>query len=242
MGFHNLASLAVAEAAKNLLPGAPAVVELGNQTLKNSKARGIIYQQLGITPPSRDLTSTKDWYTSLGFGKYLAIDVNTQRDAVAMDLNLDLRTHYDFREQFDLVTNNGTGEHVFNQYAVFKNCHDLCKVGGYMVHVLPFYRWVDHGFYNYNPNLFACLAAANNYQLDGLWIASNDSSRLHKLDPGNLSRNKGWRVTLELDSWEQDPTVVAICKKVIESEFAVPMQYMYGGDNITSQEIAERYK
>lgn len=242
MGFHNLASQAVAEAAVDLLPGRPTVVELGNQTLKNSKARGLIYQRLGITPPTHELTSTREWYLSLGFSRYLAIDVNTERDAVAMDLNLDIRSHYGFTEQSDLVTNNGTGEHVFNQYAVFKNAHDLCRVGGYMVHVLPFYRWVDHGFYNYNPNLFACLAHANHYDLKGLWIATNDTAILHKLDPGNLSRQKGYRVTLDLDSWEKDPTVVAIMKRVNADEFRVPIQYMYGGENISSAEIAGRYQ
>lgn len=242
MGFHNLASEAVAEAAAELLPHGPSVVELGNQTLKNSKARGHIYQRFGIEPPTHELTSTKDWYLSLGFKRYLAIDVNTERDAVAMDLNLDIRSHYNFTEQFDLVTNNGTGEHVFNQYQVFKNMHDLCRVGGFMVHVLPFYRWVDHGFFNYNPNLFACLAHANRYELRGLWIGTNDTAILHKLDPNNLSRQKGYRTTLALDSWDKDPTVVAIMKKQHEDHFRVPIQYMYGGENITSDEIAERYR
>lgn len=242
MGFHNLASQAVAEAAQHLLPGSPTVVELGNQTLKNSKARGEIYQRFGIAPPTGDLTSTKDWYFSLGFSKYLAIDVNTERDAVAMDLNLDLVTHYQWTEQFDLVTNNGTGEHVFNQYAVFKNCHNLCKINGFMVHMLPFYRWVDHGFYNYNPNLFACLAHANSYDLQALWIASNDTAIVHKLNPKNLSRQKAYRQNLALDSWEKDPTVVAVMKKVYDRDFKVPIQYMYGGANISSDEIAERYQ
>lgn len=241
MGFHNLASQAVAESFDDLLGLRPSVVELGNQTLKNSKARGLIYQRFGIQPPMHELTSTKDWYLSLGFSRYLAIDVNTERDAVAMDLNLDIGDHYGFREQFDLVTNNGTGEHVFNQYMVFKNMHDLCRVGGFMVHVLPFYRWVDHGFYNYNPNLFACLAHANQYDLRGLWIATNDTAIVHKLDPGNLGRQKGFRHTLDLDSWDRDPTVVAIMKKTHDATFRVPIQFMYGGDNIASDEIAERY-
>lgn len=34
-----------------------------------------------------------------------------------------------------------------------------------MIWVLPFYNWMNHGFFNFNPLLFADLAAANEYQV-----------------------------------------------------------------------------
>ena len=242
MGFSNLITKAVATVVPELLTQKkPTVVELGNQTLKNSKSRGEVYTALGIKSP-QELANTKDWYLSLGFSRYLAIDVNTERDAVAMDLNVDIPQTYGFREQFDLVTNNGTGEHVFNQYMVFKNAHDLCRVGGFMIHVLPFYRWVDHGFFNYNPNLFPCLANQNGYELRELWIASSDAHSLHKLDVNNLGRNKGYRGKLDLDSWESDPMVAAVFRKVKDAPFEIPIQHMYGGENISDDGIAGNYR
>jgi len=243
MGFGNLITKAVATVVPDVLTThkRPTVVDLGNQTLKNSKARSEVYLQLGIPPPEI-LTGTKDWYLSLGFARYLAIDVNTERDAVAMDLNVDIPKTYDFREQFDLVTNNGTGEHVFNQYMVFKNAHDLCRVGGFMIHVLPFYRWVDHGFFNYNPNLFPCLANQNGYELRELWIASSDTQYLHKLDVNNLGRNKGYRGKLALDTWESDPMVAAVFRKSRDAPFETPIQHMYGGENISDGSIAGKYR
>ena len=241
MGFSNLITKSVATVLPDLLPKRPTVCELGNQTLKNSKARGEIYTALNIDPPA-ELSGTKDWYLSLGFSRYMAIDVNTERDAVAMDLNVDIGKAYGFREQFDLVTNNGTGEHVFNQYMVFKNAHDLCRTGGFMVHVLPFYRWVDHGFFNYNPNLFPCLANQNGYQLRELWIASSDAQYLHKLDVNNLGRNKGYRGKLNLDSWDSDPMVAAVFGKVKDAPFEIPIQHMYGGENISDDNISGNYR
>ena len=242
MGFSNLITRAVATVVPQVLTQSrPSVCELGNQTLKNSKARSEVYLQLGITPPDT-LAGTRDWYLSLGFARYLAIDVNTERDAVAMDLNVDIPKTYQFLEQFDLVTNNGTGEHVFNQYQVFKNAHDLCRPGGFMIHVLPFYRWVDHGFFNYNPNLFPCLANQNGYELRELWIASSDTQYLHRLDVNNLGRNKGYRGKLDLDSWESDPMVAAVFRKTRDAPFETPIQHLYGGDNITDDSIASRYK
>jgi hypothetical protein len=242
MGFNHLITKAVGTVVPELLKrGHPTVVDLGNQTLKNSKSRGQLYAELGITPPS-ELGGTKDWYLSLGFGSYMAIDVNTERDAVAMDLNVDIPKTYNFQQQFDLVTNNGTGEHVFNQYMVFKNAHDLCRTGGYMIHVLPFYRWVDHGFFNYNPNLFPCLANQNGYELLELWIGSSDAKYLHRLDVNNLGRNKGYRGKLDLDSWESDAMVAAVFRKVKDAPFEIPIQHMYGGENINSDEISNKYR
>lgn len=242
MGFSNLITKAVGSVATDCLArGAPTVCDLGNQTLKNSKARAEIYQQLNIEPKTA-VASTKDWYLSLGFSRYLAIDVNTERDAVAMDLNVDLSKHYGFTEQFDLVTNNGTGEHVFNQYMVFRNAHNLCRTGGFMIHVLPFYRWVDHGFFNYNPNLFPCLANQNGYELRELWIASSDTQYLHKLNVANMGRNKGYRSKLNLDTWESDPMVAAVLRKVSDRPFEIPIQHMYGGENISDNNIANQYR
>lgn len=242
MGFSNLITKAVATVVTDLPSGGQArVCELGNQTLKNSRARAEVYAQFGISPPA-ELQSTKDWYMSMGFSRYLAIDVNTERDAIAMDLNVDIGKHYGFTEKFDLVTDNGTGEHVFNQYMLFKNAHDLCAVGGFMIHVLPFYRWVDHGFYNYHPNLFPCLANQNSYELRELWIATSDAEHLHKLNVKNLKRQKGYRQDFDLDSWERDPMVVAVMRKCHDRDFEIPIQFLYGGDNISDDSIGQKYR
>jgi len=242
MGYSNLITKVVGTVVSEVVTKHnSSVVELGNQTLKNAKSRGEIYKNLGINPLN-DLTSTKDFYISLGFTKYVAIDVNTERDAIAMDLNLDIIKDYNYTEQFDLVTNNGTSEHVFNQYTVFKNAHNLCKIGGYMVHVLPFYRWVDHGFFNYNPNLFPCLANQNGYELKELWIASSDTVYLHKLNVKDLSRHKGHREDLKLDTWKSDPMIAVVFKKINDDFFEIPFQTLYGSTNISLPNIRSRYK
>ena len=240
MGFSNLITRAVATVIPQF-ERRYSVCELGNQTLKNSKARQEVYAQLGLQPPE-SLSSTRDWYLSVGFTRYVAIDVNTERDAIAMDLNLDLGAHYGFLEQFDLVTNNGTGEHVFNQYQVFKNAHDLCRPGGFMIHVLPFYRWVDHGFFNYNPNLFPCLAYQNRYELQQLWIASSDAVNLVKLNVQNLKRKKGYREDFDLDSWPDDPMIAAVMRRTTDQPFEIPIQNLYGGTNISDDSIGARYR
>lgn len=239
MSFTNLVTTAIDSVVDEILSQPnPSVCDLGNQRLKNESARTALFRRKNI---NKTCTTTKQFYLALGFERYLAIDVNTEKDAVAMDLNMDIVSHYNFEEKFNLVTNNGTGEHIFNQLAVFRNTHNITKVGGFMIHVLPFYRWVDHGFYNFHPNLFFCLANQNNYKMHGVWIGTSNASQLVKLEH-KLSRDKGYRGRYNLDSWQRDPMVAAIMQKVDDKEFEMPQQHVYAGDNITSNEISERYK
>ena len=76
------------------------------------------------------------------------------------------------------MVNNGTGEHVFNQHNLFENMHNLTKENGLILNILPFIDWINHGFYNYNPLLFADLAASNNYEVINMSIANRDGNEL----------------------------------------------------------------
>jgi len=188
VAFHSLMMRLVAE-LRSQLPSAPRVVELENQTFKPQpgdfeRVTSLLATQrlpfdaelLGdIAARNGDglSASTADYYRALGFAGYRTIDVNARYGSVVMDLNRDVVAHYGFTERFEFVTNNGTGEHVFNQAAVFANAHALCKAGGIMLHVLPFVNYLNHGFFSFNPILFHDLAAANGYDIVRLSIASN---------------------------------------------------------------------
>jgi len=188
MAFHSLMMRLVAQMRRDV-PAPADVVELGNQTFKaradDCERVAALLTQLR-TPfdatllraiDARDGTdraaSTADFYRALGYSSYRTIDVNGRYGSLVMDLNRNLASHYGYRTTFALVTNNGTGEHVFNQAAVFENAHALCRTGGSMVHVLPFFNYLNHGFFAFNPILFHDLAAANGYRLTRLSIASN---------------------------------------------------------------------
>lgn len=74
---------------------------------------------------------------------------------------------------------------MFNQFAVFKNMHDLTRPGGLMLFVLPFYNWLNHGFYNFNPVLFVDLAAANRYEMVRLSLACPVGQELPVIGQGS---------------------------------------------------------
>lgn len=188
MSFSPIAAVAVASQLPQL-PSTPSVMELGNQTLTvtdevldailaapahtgGTQINRAALRELRAKDMQTRRPLTAEFYKALGFSSYAAIDVNSQYGSLVMDLNFDLREKYDFHQTFDLVTNNGTGEHLFDQVAVFKNVHALTKIGGLMLHIMPFVNWINHCFYNFHPLLYADLAAANNYELCSLGVAN----------------------------------------------------------------------
>ncbi|MGE4233716.1 MAG: hypothetical protein AB7F43_10335 [Bacteriovoracia bacterium] len=190
MTFNPFVTKAIYEVSKFLPEGATAV-DLGNQTLT---ATDEIFDEIiadasaSKTKRSIDLfnaisalrslsskergSKTAEYYRALGFSSYDAIDVNDLYGSLMMDLNSNLRERYNFAKTYDLVTNLGTGEHIFNQLAIFENMHNLAKENGILVHVMPFLNWINHGFFNFNPTLYADIAAANGYKLLKMSVAN----------------------------------------------------------------------
>ena len=117
---------------------------------------------------------------------YSSIDINGAYNSHKFDLNKNIFEKYNFKEKFDLVINNGTGEHIFDQYNFFLNFHNLTKINGLMLSILPFIDWINHGFYNFNPIFFADLAASNKYDILKISFANRNGAEL-KLDNNNFS-------------------------------------------------------
>lgn len=184
MAFNSLMIRLAAEALA-LTPAKPSVVELGNQTFK---PRGGIMREveaylaktssafdagsLQRMSASKSAVLSAEYMKAIGYGSYACIDVNDRYGALQMDLNENLAQRYGYRDTFDVVTNNGTGEHVFDQASVFRNMHALAKPGGLFMHVLPFHNYTNHGFYCFQPGLFYDLAQANGYEINRLSVAT----------------------------------------------------------------------
>lgn len=162
------------------------------------------------------IVSAKDLYRSLGFDHYACIDASGGHEALTLDLNKNLRDDLDYTLEFDLVTNLGTSEHCFDQAAVFRNVHQLCSVGGSMIHAVPVQGNVNHGFYSYHPRFFAELAAANNYQVIQMAFTVDYDS---VLVPYSLSEFQRW------DS--HDLLFYAVFRKRRDDSFAIPFDGMF---------------
>jgi hypothetical protein len=126
---------------------------------------------------------------------YRAIDLGSDNPESWVDLNYPA----DLGTRFDIVVNNGTSEHVFNQANVFSFMHDHTAVGGMMIHYTCGLGWVEHGFYNVQPSFFFDLAKYNGYQVLSNYLVNESLSlplELGKIHGDNLNSDSRLRNAL----------------------------------------------
>lgn len=189
---------------RQALPEKPTVIEFGSQTL------GF---KIKDWP---DVSTVPGFYRQLGFEKYDAVDLDGNGTVKA---NLNTLVFEKHKERYDLVTNNGTGEHIFDAAAIFINAHEFCKVGGVMLHVLPWINWRNHGFYNFNPILFSDVAKANGYEILMIYAGDRDGNIIYKDVPAEEIKKP--------DATDKNIAIVVALKKTTNGAFQIPQQGKY---------------
>ena len=254
MTFNPVAALNVIECKNIISTNDPKAVDLGSQTssindifvknlVDNNKTINSIQKKNLINLSNSQSFTTEDYFNSVGFKEYKSIDINGAYNSLQFDLNKNISETYSYNEKYDLVINNGTGEHVFNQYALFLNFHNLTKLNGIMLNILPFIDWINHGFYNFNPIFFADLAASNNYEIIKISLANRDGAEL-KLNNENLSilfeqikpnRNDSKfekMIDIAKTKLGRNILLVVITRKLSDNMFKIPLQGKYLNDVI----------
>jgi len=250
MAFNFLAQIAVSQIVKEL-SNKPKVIELGNQRFRYDSNILDRCEKLSNKKIRRPVEYVWEFYEDIGFIDYKAIDVNDKLKAIPMDLNFILKDKFNYIEQFDLVTNNGTGEHIFNQASVFENMHNLCKEGGIMLNILPFAPWFNHCFYSYHPIFFRDLALSNQYKFLNFWIGENKGTYFDLFDLTKFKdpffeqkqpRKPISQLEFAFDYFNnrsgraQNVSIVAIYQKQNSQNFAMPFQGNYVND-ITDEKL-----
>ena len=171
----------------------------------------------------------------LGCSDYESIDPGVADSDYKFDLNYSLPEIL----SYDVVTDSGTGEHIFNQAQLFRTMHDLTKKGGIMTHVLPWTGWYNHGFYNFQPTLVYDLAAANDYTvldvvLGGVGIPivfdMLEPTRWRQLIAAMMASGGGPFVFDEMEVALHHSMVGFAFMKDSSRQFKIPNQGAYAGD------------
>ena len=140
---------------------------------------------------------------------------------------MDLNFPHDLGKQFDCIINLGTAEHIFNIYQVFSSIHEWIKKDGIVIHNLPMYGAVDHGFYNFHPTFYYDLSLANKYNMNLVGKATMNEIKCY-----------ADRETLTKDILTMDKTesyyILSFMKKIYDEEFKIPRQGFYD-DNLTNK-------
>jgi len=170
-------------ARRSEIPSDAAVLDLGPQDIqidRESLSR-VASRHLDQAGCDRVLTTMFDgeavrpasqlaFYSIFGAAQYRSADLNDPRADYPIDLNRPVPATLG---EYDVVTNFGTTEHVFNVGGTFASIHRLLKVGGIQLHAVPGYAFIDHGYYNLHPSVFLDLAKANHYDIVDLLYIDN---------------------------------------------------------------------
>lgn len=222
----------------DLLKETKSVVEIGAQDI-NHHHQSFVDDFPHIIPTKmRNIDfpkykNPKEMYQSIGIEKYESIDVNAHADSKPFDLNENLFSQYSYKEKFDLVTNFGTTEHIFNQFEVFRNMHNLCKVNGLIIGIVPMQGSLDHGFFNYQPILFEHLALANNYEMNLFWTVATHKFYTHNILPYDKKFIDKFRYYVKLNIIDYIPhqneeQIGYVFKKIKKDDFKLPDQSYIG--------------
>lgn len=156
--------------------GARSILEFGPQTVPpkaNSAYYAGLARRLGGDETSKAFMAEahdgerfrpdaqKAFYRLFGLDDYASIDLLDPSATYRHNLNDPLVLD----RQYDVVTDFGTGEHVFNIGQNFVNAHNALKAGGLWLGQLPTLGGYYHGFYNIHNLWYRSLAAANGYEM-----------------------------------------------------------------------------
>ena len=209
---------------QGLFNGLKTVIELGSQDIMEQEYAADLLEANFMWQATGDKINPEMLYRCLGFQTYKCIDADGRSGALIFDLNKNIYDVYGYRDQFDFVTNHGTTEHCFDQVNVFRNIHNLCRVGGLMIHGIPFYGYLNHGFYNYNPFFFENLAVANNYKILGMYL--NVNKKKGDLLPYSYDLMEVLQNTSSLESMAILLFVI-LQKEIDDKEFNIPFDRRY---------------
>jgi hypothetical protein len=124
-------------------------------------------------------------FAILGARQVSSIDVSDyERPTQTHDFNQALPAR--LVNQFSVVYDGGTIEHVFNIPQAFKNCMEMVRVGGHFIQVNVANNSMGHGFWQLSPELICRVFSRENGFLVKV-VLLHESAR-HKYSPVNFGK------------------------------------------------------
>lgn len=107
-----------------------------------------------------------------------------QGSSIVHDMNLPLaEKRPDLAEEFDLVIDGGTLEHVFNFPVAVANLMFLVRKGGHVLSANPANNLSGHGFYQFTPELMHRIySGTNGFRVDHVLLTQSQHMSV-EMDP-----------------------------------------------------------
>jgi SAM-dependent methyltransferase len=99
-----------------------------------------------------DDSYAETFFEKIGFASVDSIDVSDFENAsVVQDLAGTLPKKLE--RKYDVIYDGGTCEHIFDLPTAYRNIHKMLKPGGVLIGHSPCNNWVNHSFYQINPEM-----------------------------------------------------------------------------------------
>ena len=172
--------------------------------------------------PERPRCPAKYFYESLGIKEYQSMDINGDYGAIVHDLNKPFEDRSKFNK-FDIVTDYGSCEHVFDIAECYRTMHNLTKPGGYII----IYQAVlkGNGYFKFDDSFFEGIAAANNYNIifNSYIIRTVNETKSGSGQEFHIPRNRELFNVLDFSTLE-DLGIYGVLQKTKEDKFKIPYQ------------------
>jgi SAM-dependent methyltransferase len=97
-------------------------------------------------------TYSEPFFEKLGFTSVDSMDVSDfEKASIIQDLSADLPKK--LKRKFDVIYDGGTCEHIFDLPTAYRNINKMLKPGGVLIGHSPCNNWVNHSFYQINPEM-----------------------------------------------------------------------------------------
>jgi hypothetical protein len=151
---------------------------------------------------------------------YHCVDIDGRNDSIYLDLNF-REIKQNLLNQFDIVCNQGTTEHLVNQGNCYANIHDMLKIGGIFYSNVQFLGLQNHGQINLTLRFWDNLLLSNVYTPIFKQIAPPCALPSHELVP------EGMKDVQYIDMMPpESANFHIILKKNVDAPFIFPIDGM----------------
>ena len=172
--------------------------------------------------------SSKHLYKALGLDDYSSIDLNGEHGAIVYDLNKPFDDKSLFNK-FDITTDFGSCEHVFNISECYNTMHKLTKPGGYLIIAQATVK--GNGFFTFDESFYEGIAAANGYKIiySSYFVQTGEKTENGSFHEFHIPRNSKLLNVLDhvkLRNPEKNTGIgiYGVFQKVNDDKFHMPQQ------------------
>jgi SAM-dependent methyltransferase len=188
---------------------------------------------------------------SLMGAKEIVVTDASDYEGAELLLNLNDPIPDNLTEQFDVILDIGTLEHLFDVPTALANLVKMLKTGGDLVLILPASNSIDHGFYTFSPSLLFDYFRANGFDGFDCYLMAGPVSffiprrvKVYKYQEGSaeylLATHHGG---VEMAFFATKRESRAVMQKPIQSRYVKSAYWAKAGVNMVAEgSFLTRYK